>query len=265
MCGLTGIVFGKKKRTKKELDALRELFTSLFVFSEQRGVHASGLATISEDGKSNLYKLPISPSKMICTLGYKRVLDSVSNSTTLLIGHSRWKTVGSEYNNGNNQPVVAGSVVGTHNGTIRNADSLFRLYGLKRRAEVDSEVLFRLADKSIQDGVINLPQYKSYLERCLGTMTCVLVSKKDPSNVFLVKGDNPLEVYYSSKYDVLIYSSVQSYIEDSIFDDVSWKRLDIKPFTIYQTNYYDLHTVLTDTFCLGTATAITMKKVANDF
>lgn len=36
-------------------------------------------------------------------------------------------------------------LIGAHNGTIYNADYLFRCFKLRRFAEVDSEILFRLA------------------------------------------------------------------------------------------------------------------------
>jgi glucosamine 6-phosphate synthetase-like amidotransferase/phosphosugar isomerase protein len=42
------------------------------------------------------------------------------------MGHTRWRTRGSETNSRNNHPIRAGIITGTHNGTIYNADYLFR-------------------------------------------------------------------------------------------------------------------------------------------
>ncbi len=68
-------------------------------------------------------------------------MDEVDNHTTILMGHTRWRTRGSEANSRNNHPIRAGIIIGTHNGTIYNADYLFRRLGLPRYAEVDSELL----------------------------------------------------------------------------------------------------------------------------
>ena len=42
------------------------------------------------------------------------------------------------------------AVVGTHHGTIVNADELFREYGLERAGEVDSEILCRMAGAAMR-------------------------------------------------------------------------------------------------------------------
>ena len=55
----------------------------------------------------------------------------------LLLGHTRWRTRGDERVNSNNHPIRAGEVIGTHNGTIYNADYLFRRWKMRRFAEVD--------------------------------------------------------------------------------------------------------------------------------
>ena len=47
------------------------------------------------------------------------------------------RTRGDERVNRNNHPIRAGDVIGTHNGTIYNADYLFRRFKLRRFAEVD--------------------------------------------------------------------------------------------------------------------------------
>ena len=60
----------------------------------------------------------------------------------LLLGHTSWRTRGDERVNHNNHPIRAGEVIGTHNGTICNADYLFRRWKLRRFAEVNSGALF---------------------------------------------------------------------------------------------------------------------------
>ena len=197
MCGLTGVIFGKKKRSERDYEEIKKIFSSMFIFSEQRGHHASGVATIDLSGKTHLYKIPVPPTRLETLLGYKKVLSSVSDQTTLLIGHSRWKTVGSEFNNNNNQPIIAGSILGTHNGTISNATELFKRHQYTRFAEMDSEILFRMANASMQEGVLNTVSYKSLLSECEGNLSCVFVSKIDPKDVYIFKGNKPIYLYYN--------------------------------------------------------------------
>lgn len=52
---------------------------------------------------------------------FQELLGQVDNETTILMGHTRWRTRGNEFNNRNNHPIRAGIVIGTHNGTIYNA------------------------------------------------------------------------------------------------------------------------------------------------
>lgn len=248
MCGLSGVIFGQKKRTDKEIEEIKQIFTSMFIFSEERGHHASGLATLDLDGKTHLYKLPIPPSRMVTLSGYNKILKTINNKTTLLIGHSRWKTVGSEYNNNNNQPIIAGSILGTHNGTIRNATSLFKKYQFKRMAEVDSEILFRMANASLQDGVVNTNTYKNYLSECQGDLSCVFASKEDPNCVYLFKGSRPLNLYYNHRLQVIIYSSCASYIEESITESQGWVPLKMPERKMYQTCFIDFKNIVSDTF-----------------
>lgn len=61
-----------------------------------------------------------------------------------------------------------GIIIGTHNGTIYNADYLFRRLGLPRYAEVDSELLFRLADRFAPDGTIDGRGFRKALRLCRG-------------------------------------------------------------------------------------------------
>ena len=248
MCGLTGVIFGQKKRSLSEYSEIKEIFTSLFILSEQRGRHASGLATLDTTGKTHLYKLPVPPTRMVNLAGFEKVLNTIGNNTTLLIGHSRWKTVGSEYNNNNNQPIISGSILGTHNGTISNATELFKRYQFKRLAEVDSEVLFRMADASIQEGVLNTNTYKNYIAECQGDLSCVFASKTDPNCVYLFKGSKPLSLYYNPRLQVIIYSSKETYLEAVIENSDNWSPLKMPENKMYQTCFDDFKNVVSDSF-----------------
>ncbi len=93
-------------------------------------------------------------------------LTEVDDRTTVLMGHTRWRTRGDEANNLNNHPIRAGDVIGTHNGTLYDADYLFRRLRLPRFAEVDSELIFRLADRCAPKGAIDLGRLGASLAQC---------------------------------------------------------------------------------------------------
>ena len=248
MCGLTGVIFGNKKRSEKELETIRDIFTTMFIFSEERGHHASGIATLDIKGKSKLYKLPVPPSRMVSLDKYNEILYSIGDKTTILMGHSRWKTVGSEYNNNNNQPLISGPIIGEHNGTISNHNSLFRTYQFKRFAEVDSEILFRMAEASLKDGVIQTATFNSYISQCQGSLSCVYVSKTDPTSVYLFHGDKPLFLYYNPSMQVLIYSSAKQYIEEALDGDDGWSSITFPENKMYQTNFKDFKNIIAEPF-----------------
>jgi len=59
MCGLAGVIFGKKRRRAEEREYLAWLFTRLLVMSECRGPHATGVAWLNRDGEHRLFKRPV--------------------------------------------------------------------------------------------------------------------------------------------------------------------------------------------------------------
>ena len=234
MCGLTGIIFGKKERSDRELKFLKGLFTSMFVFSEERGRHASGLVTLNVDGNTSLYKVPVCPSKLVFTDGYNRVLSTLDNRTTVILGHSRWKTVGSEFNNNNNQPLITGKILGT--------------FKFRRKAQVDSEVLFRMADSSLSNGVLNTNTYRQYLSLCQGHLSFVLASKEDPEHVFIFKGDKPLSLFYNKELRVIVYASIGRYILDSLVDKDGWYEVMIEDNNLLSTSFTEFETLVSEPF-----------------
>ena len=151
MCGLAGVIFGNKRRRAEEREYLAWLFTRLLVLSEERGPHATGAAWLDTDGGHRLFKRPVTAERFVTDKAFAELLAGINNRATLLLGHTRWRTRGDERVNSNNHPIRAGEVIGTHNGTIYNADYLFRRWKMRRFAEVDSEILFRLAANAARE------------------------------------------------------------------------------------------------------------------
>ena len=160
MCGLAGVIFGKKRRRAEEREYLAWLFTRLLL-SEERGPHATGAAWLDTDGCHRFFKRPVTAERFVTNKAFAELLASMDNRATLLLGHTRRRTRGDEWANSKNHPIRAGEVIGTHNGTIYNAAHLFRRLGLPRYAEVDSEILFRPAANAARDGAMDIKRFRN--------------------------------------------------------------------------------------------------------
>jgi glucosamine 6-phosphate synthetase-like amidotransferase/phosphosugar isomerase protein len=232
MCGLAGIIFGKKRRRAEEREYLTWLFTRLLVTSESRGPHATGIAWLNRDGEHRLFKRPVPAGQFVTDKAYQKALSGIDNRTTLLLGHTRWRTRGDERINSNNHPIRAGDVIGTHNGTIYNADYLFRRFKLRRFAEVDSELLFRLAARAARSGRMDVEWFKERLRRCRGQMTAVLASRIDPETILVLKGNKPLKLRIHRKHRAVLYASDPAFLDAALAEERGWRELSVPPMSM---------------------------------
>src|SRR5438093_5998478 len=154
MCGIFGVTLGEGPfRTRK----MPSLLKDLFLFSESRGKEASGIAVCSR-AKIQVLKSAVAASSMIRSSRYRQLMAETVHETgeklqepTTIIGHSRLVTDGSRYDQGNNQPVLAGNCVGIHNGIIVNNEEIWKdKSDLRREYQVDSEVILAMIIKFVR-------------------------------------------------------------------------------------------------------------------
>ncbi len=235
MCGLTGVILQTKRRRKTEQEEIGRIFTELLLLNQSRGKDAAGLAMIRRDGTYSLFKRPGPAAKLVLEDKYAEVLGRLDNGTTCVLGHTRWKTRGTEANSLNNQPIRAGAVIGTHNGTSLNADRLFKRYRLRRAAETDSEFIFRLADKkeSIEDFTVCARDVR-------GGMSAVFTRTSASDTVLVIKGNKPLTLWYHKGFRAVFYSSEEWPLTRVIGMSRSIVRLDVELFTLSMFNVADL-------------------------
>ena len=206
MCGQCGIILGKKRRTQKELNNLGNMFTELLGDNERRG--ATGIYVADKDGIGKILKAPVSATHLTESSKYQEAIRSINNKTVALIGHTRWKTVGTPMLNENNHPIESMYCVGTHNGTIVNHDELFRKHGWQRIGQVDSEVIFRYADSCIDEaGKLDMWEFSEKLREFCGTMSFILHNRQEPHIVYVGIGNMPLSFRYHVRLRCLCYSS----------------------------------------------------------
>lgn len=230
MCGLAGIILGQKRRSQRELDQIGESFTRLLLLSEHRGPHATGAAWVKTDGACQVVKHPLPARQFVHTAEYATLLNAVDAQVTLLMGHTRWPTRGSEYNPLNNHPLVAGRTLTTHNGHLKGVDSWFRHWGLPRKAEVDSELLAQLADRHTGDSGINLTALYHDLRHLEGRMSAVLVARTDPQTIILLKGNMPLEVRWHRRLRAWAYASEAPILTRALADNEGWKTVTVPAY-----------------------------------
>ncbi len=236
MCRQTGLILGEKRRGKRECDVMLDVFTEVLVRSERGGPHATGVAVLRDDGHHAIAKGPIPAREFV---GRGEFLDAVGRfdgRATALLGHTRWRTRGSERNNANNHPVRAAGCCCTHNGTVANADELFREYGYERAGEVDSEILCRMAGAVMGPDGIDPEGLLRLVAPCRGQISAVLVAEGAPGRVLVLKGNMPLEFRYSRKHRAVAYASDGRLLDDAIEagcgNGHDWRPMVVRPMTM---------------------------------
>ena len=240
MCGQCGIILGKKRRTRKELEALGNMFTSLLQCNERRGRDATGIYVADKDGIGKILKAPVSAIHLTESSQYRNAIQEVSNRTVALIGHTRWQTVGTPMINENNHPISTTHCVGTHNGTISNHDELFRKHGWQRIGQVDSEAIFRCADNCIHDGKLDMEEFSKKLKEFSGTMSFILYNRREANVVYIGIGNMPLCLQYHAKLQCLCYSSELMLLAMAGKGFKGWKLISNTPMTLLRLDTTDL-------------------------
>jgi len=178
---LSGIVgyIGHREAKPNILDALERL--------EYRGYDSAGLGVISE-GKLKVFR----------TLGRTSVLsEKLSNiqlSGSIGIGHTRWATHGMPAVR-NAHPLKTGGTAVVHNGILQNAVDLrveIKAYGGKLSSETDSEVIPHLVNRHWKGNL--LASVLEALKKIEGSVTCCVISERDPDSLVAVRKGNPLVV-----------------------------------------------------------------------
>jgi len=209
MCGIAAILFAPTERPPEVQQEIREIFTRNLLYNEARGKAATGLAVLRSDGQLAVYKAPVPAAQFVQTERYRTMLASLDARTVLWLGHTREPTKGASENNDNNHPIMAGKVVGVHNGHVVNDDALFEAWGYRRQGEVDSEIIFRLLS-----GLEPHTEESRYaadarlrLKSLEGKFTFLAADVRRPQRLLVLKHHNPLAVHYHAPWGALVFSS----------------------------------------------------------
>ena len=103
-----------------------------------------------------------------------------------------------------------------HNGVIYNDKEIF---GKKERdGEVDSEAILSILSLRGKGDKV-----KRLFDRLEGAFAVAVINKEEPEKLVLIKKDNPVELYFDSKDDIMYFCSERNIMQDA---------LNIKSFTV---------------------------------
>jgi hypothetical protein len=219
MCGIVGVfpigdVTSEQEIQRKE--AALFLFTELLQITEKRGEDATGVTALFNNCDYYLQKTAKKASLFINTFGdtdqfYNSFVDKCKknkNKLQLLVGHCRKTSVGNK-DNVNNHPIKAGNIIGVHNGTLKNHDTIFNNLNCKRDGVVDSEAIFRLLGSYTKDGTepFTTENIDDTARRLDGSYSCIAFSVLNPYQVCVFRDMRPLEFILIRSLNLLLVVS----------------------------------------------------------
>lgn len=215
ICGIWGISYGPLGPDGEEWTA-SEFAEILFPAVVHRGPHAYGWMSFNPaDG--------ITIEKHIGRADTKKALATMrlDHQAKWVVGHVRYATHGDPKNLNNNHPLVHGSIVGVHNGVLRNYASILRETGREKdNTQVDSEAIFAAVHKWGMRGG---------LARIQGDMVTVFANTAHPDVLRIARSHGRPLVYATTPNGSLIFASECAVIEATGIDLIGG-----------QTPYYDL-------------------------
>ena len=203
MCCLFGFVdYGHKLSRTQRLRLLSTLSTAC----EERGTDATGIA-YNLNGRQVIYKRPLAAHQM----WYR-----IPTSPTIVMGHTRMTTQGSEKININNHPFpgTAGNTrfALAHNGVLINDKTLRKKYKLPAtQIETDSYVAAQLLE---QYGQVSFDALRSVAEALEGSVAISVLTEKD--ELYFVKGNNPLTIYHFPQCGLYVYASTEDILRKGL-------------------------------------------------
>jgi glucosamine 6-phosphate synthetase-like amidotransferase/phosphosugar isomerase protein len=171
LCGIAGYSLSRDSRVDPTLAA-----QTLMAAISERGSDAAGYCYRGPGLRLKVHKRRAGASQLLDAI-------SVPAGASQVLVHVRDYTKGHPSLAANNHPVRHGSVVGVHNGIIRNDEEIFARHSFERAAPamtVDSEAIFALAEQERSRA--------HALEELHGSMATAWLDERDPDVLFLARG-----------------------------------------------------------------------------
>ena len=232
MCSISGCLIFSKLRTLEELAEIERKMRSIIVKAEERGRDSYGIVSIGHTYQA--YKQVGKPSD---TIG--KVPRFVYDDTTIVLSNNRAGSM-TEYVSSKSaediQPFASHGYVVAHDGVIANDKQLERELHLGRTSRVDTAIIPPLLSKLWWDGTLSSLR-NILVDTLMGSYALAIVDLKRSTQLYLAVNYKPLYLQYDRKLDVLFFSSLDTYFEDTpIWDANPVKQL--KPYTLLCVDNY---------------------------
>ena len=203
MCCLFGLIDTRHSLSGKDKSKILHILASE---SEARGTDATGIA-YNLGNRLFIHKRPIPGHRLQIW---------VRDYTATVMGHTRMTTQGRASRNRNNHPFfgMAGSTpfALAHNGVLYNDSRLRRAQSLpKTRIETDSYVAVQLLE---QRKTLDLDSLRYMAEQVEGSFTFTVLDSAE--NLFIVKGDSPMCLYWFPELGVYLYNSTEEILSRAL-------------------------------------------------
>lgn len=126
-----------------------------------------------------------------------------------IIGHTRAKTVGTEFNPLNNHPILVGKIIGIHNGGVKNYRKIYEKHKkMTPQGEVDSEVIMQLLAENANDRELDEQDIEYVTERIIGPRAVIAYNRDFPDKVvYFHDKDRPLELAFIEELGLAVICS----------------------------------------------------------
>ena len=203
MCCLFGFVDYGHNLTLKQRNRLLSILATA---CEARGTDATGIS-YNAGNRLKVFKRPLPAHLMWYRVPLK---------ATVVMGHTRMTTQGSEKKNENNHPFLGRTEMGAfalaHNGVLYNDKLLRKARKLPdTKIETDSYVAVQLLEQS---GSLDFGSLKNMAEQLEGTFTITALSQQD--ELFFVKGNNPLCIFHFPQSGIYVYASTEEILQKAL-------------------------------------------------
>lgn len=167
-----------------------KVFKTLLILDSLRGIDSTGVAVVNRKGEVKIAKSVGNPFILMDTKRFDRAMQGFN---CVMIGHNRYATQGS-VSDRNAHPFDFDTLVGAHNGTLRNKHVLDN----HTDYDVDSENLYHHMDKNgVEDTIHKLD----------GAWCLIWFNKDEGTLNFLRNKERPLHMCYTNDGETLFWAS----------------------------------------------------------
>lgn len=219
MCAICGIGF-MKDHSLRTPQVIKEIISNLLIECQKGGRQATGVSIMTEK-EAHVLRRPVNGTHFVSLPEYADFLRETiqfkkGQEILSVIGHCRFPTKGDPSNHFNNHPIVCDRIVGVHNGCIGNDDELFAEHGMKRIAEVDTEIIFSLINHHKTLGKSTHEAVVATTNQIQGSYACAMQDLSNPYALYLFRAFGPTDIKYFPSLGVVFFATSQTFIENSV-------------------------------------------------